>query len=61
MAFPCISTGILDYPIELAAQVAVESVHESLSKDSSIQEVIFCCFSPGDLLHYERILNRPQA
>lgn len=61
IAFPCISTGIYGYPIELAAQVAVQSVREGLSEDSSIQEVIFCCFSPGDLLHYEHILNRPQA
>lgn len=61
IAFPSISTGIYGYPIELAAQVAVKTVRESLSKDSSIQEVIFCCFSQEDLLHYENILNGPQA
>lgn len=61
IAFPSISTGIYGYPVELAAQVAVKTVRESLSKDSSIQEVIFCCFSQEDLLHYENILNGPQA
>ncbi|CUR81407.1 O-acetyl-ADP-ribose deacetylase [Achromobacter xylosoxidans] len=61
IAFPSISTGIYGYPIELAAQVAVKTVRESLSKDSSIKEVVFCCFSQEDLLHYEHILNRPQA
>ncbi|WP_313620149.1 O-acetyl-ADP-ribose deacetylase [Achromobacter sp.] len=61
IAFPSISTGIYGYPIELAAEVAVKSVRESLGRDSAIQEVIFCCFSPEDLLHYERILNRPLA
>ena len=61
IAFPSISTGIYGYPIELAAEVAVESVRDSLSKNSPVQEVIFCCFSQEDLVHYERILNRPPA
>ncbi len=61
IAFPSISTGIYGYPIGLAAQVAVETVRESLSKDSPAQEIIFCCFSEEDLQHYERLLNAPQA
>jgi len=61
IAFPSISTGIYGYPIELAAALAVKSVRESLSADSSVQEVIFCCFSTDDLLQYDRILNRPLA
>lgn len=61
IAFPSISTGIYGYPIELAAEVAVESVRVSLAGDSSILEVIFCCFSVEDLLQYESILNRPLA
>lgn len=61
IAFPSISTGIYGYPIGLAAQVAVETVRESLSKDSPVQEIIFCCFSEEDLQHYERLLNAPQA
>jgi O-acetyl-ADP-ribose deacetylase len=61
IAFPSISTGVYGYPIELAAQVAVKSVRESLSQDSPIQEVVFCCFSTEDLLQYERLLNRPHA
>lgn len=57
IAFPSISTGIYGYPIELAAEVAVRSVRESLAKDSSVQEVIFCCFSAEDLLQYELVLR----
>ncbi len=61
IAFPSISTGIYGYPVALAAEVAIETVRASLARDSSIQEVIFCCFSQEDLLQYERILNRPPA
>ena len=61
VAFPSISTGIYGYPIALAARVAVNTVRESLGTASSIQEVVFCCFSPEDLLHYENILNETTA
>ncbi|KGD90509.1 Appr-1-p processing protein [Achromobacter sp. RTa] len=57
IAFPSISTGIYGYPIELAAEVAVKSVRESLSRDSPVQEVVFCCFSAEDLARYEQVLN----
>jgi O-acetyl-ADP-ribose deacetylase (regulator of RNase III) len=59
IAFPSISTGVYGYPIELAAQIAVKSVRESLSQDSPVQEVVFCCFSTEDLLQYECLLNKP--
>lgn len=54
LAFPCISTGIYGYPIELAAKIAIDTVRESLVEFTSIQAVIFCCFSSGDLAVYER-------
>jgi len=57
LAFPSISTGIYGYPIELAAQVAVASVREALQQPSSVEEVVFCCFSAQDLGVYERLLG----
>ena len=57
LAFPSISTGIYGYPVELAARIAVDTVRSSLRQFAPIQEVVFCCFSPGDLLVYERVLN----
>jgi O-acetyl-ADP-ribose deacetylase (regulator of RNase III) len=56
VAFPSISTGIYGYPIELAAEVAVTAVRESLRELTSLHEVIFCCFSLADLLVYQRLL-----
>jgi O-acetyl-ADP-ribose deacetylase (regulator of RNase III) len=61
IAFPCISTGIYGYPIELAAAVAVSTVRSSLDEFAAIQEVIFCCFSPGDLRVYEIALQRANS
>ena len=61
LAFPSISTGIYGYPIELAAKVAVTTVRSSLQEFATIQEVIFCCFSPSDLQVYEGALREPAA
>lgn len=57
IAFPCISTGVYGYPVELAARVAVETVRSSLPEFGSIREVIFCCFSAGDFAVYQKLLN----
>ena len=57
IAFPCISTGIYGYPVEQAARIAIGTVRSSLPQPGSIQEVIFCCLSSGDLTVYQRILD----
>lgn len=61
LAFPSISTGVYGYPVELAAAVAVSTVRSSLHELVAIEEVIFCCFSPGDLAVYEGVIGRPAA
>lgn len=57
IAFPGISTGIYGYPVAPAARLAVSTVREALTDASSpVEEVVFCCFSPGDLAIYEAVL-----
>jgi O-acetyl-ADP-ribose deacetylase (regulator of RNase III) len=58
IAFPSISTGVYGYPFELAARVAVDTASEVIQKSSKLEEVIFCCFSPGDLVVYESLLSK---
>lgn len=57
IAFPCISTGVYGYPLELAARVAVGTVRSALREPGSIREVVFCCFSSGDLAVYRKLLD----
>jgi O-acetyl-ADP-ribose deacetylase len=59
LAFPGISTGIYGYPIESAARIAVTTVRTTMLEHEAPEEVIFCCYSSGDLAVYESILHAP--
>lgn len=58
IAFPGISTGVYGYPVDLAAEIAVTTVHDVVASGLPMDQVIFCCFSERDLAVYKRLLTR---
>lgn len=57
IAFPSISTGIYGYPVDQAARIAVSTVSSFLKAHDGFREIVFCCFSSGDLAIYEDLLR----
>lgn len=57
IGFPCISTGIYHFPIEQAANTAVETVQECLKSMPGIEKVVFVCFSERDFQIYQSVLS----
>jgi len=58
IAFPAISTGVYRFPADRAAEVAVASTIEALADASSIDRVIFCCFSNESARLHEQAIAR---
>jgi O-acetyl-ADP-ribose deacetylase len=52
IAFPCISTGVFDYPKDEACQIATETVAAWLREHEHPRRVIFCCFGSADARIY---------
>jgi O-acetyl-ADP-ribose deacetylase len=57
IAFPAISCGVYGYPIDLAAQVALETVYAFLAQDDSIAGVSFVCFNDRDYQSYVEVFG----
>lgn len=58
IAFPNISTGIYGYPVEEAANIAINTVRKAQSPD--IEKVIFVCFNEENFKLYEEKLRKIQ-
>ena len=48
VAFPSISTGAYGFPITKATPIALNTAKRILKENSSLEKVIFVCFSDGD-------------
>ncbi|MDE2155045.1 MAG: O-acetyl-ADP-ribose deacetylase [Xanthomonadaceae bacterium] len=56
IAFPAISCGVYGYPAALAAEVAVATLHDELTRFASI-DVQLCCFSETMHAIWQQALN----
>jgi O-acetyl-ADP-ribose deacetylase len=53
VAFPAISTGVYGYPVELAADVAVEATAEALGAQDTVELVRFVLFDEQTLAAFD--------
>jgi O-acetyl-ADP-ribose deacetylase (regulator of RNase III) len=53
IAFPAISCGIYRFPVDRAAQIALEETKQFLSASSSLDRVLFVCREDSVLAAYE--------
>ena len=58
LAFPAISTGVYQFPLERATGIAINETIVFLKKNRSIKKVIFVCFSRKTYDSYYRILEK---
>lgn len=56
IAFCCISTGVFNFPNDLAAEIAIDTVRKFLKAESKI-DVIFNVFKEIDLQIYRKLLD----
>jgi O-acetyl-ADP-ribose deacetylase (regulator of RNase III) len=59
IAFPAISTGAYNFPLQEATEIAVGTVSEAVEGTAVIGEVLFCCYSAEDLAQYRAVLMQP--
>lgn len=56
ISFPNISTGIYGYPKKEAAAIAVKTVTEFLSTNTTVTAVVFVCFDEENFQLYQSLL-----
>lgn len=56
VAFPSISTGVYHFPLERAADIAVQTIMDALAAHPEIEAVTMVCFDPETGAAYERAL-----
>jgi O-acetyl-ADP-ribose deacetylase (regulator of RNase III) len=57
IAFPNISTGVYNFPKELAAEIAIREVKDFIQHCKHIKVVIFVCFDEDNYQIYKKLLS----
>jgi len=58
IAFPCISTGVYEYPFEEACKIALDTITAFLDDNQSIEQVILVCRSQSNYDSYAEIIKK---
>lgn len=58
LAFPAISTGIYGYPKAAAAEIAVNTVSDYLTRHSLLRQIYFVCYDDETARLYQRLLTQ---
>lgn len=56
IAFPNISTGVYNFPKDLAAEIAIKEVKEFFKNSKKIRKVYFVCFDEENYQIYKKLL-----
>nr|WP_280176108.1 macro domain-containing protein [Xenorhabdus budapestensis] len=59
VSFPNISTGIYRFPQKMAAKIALETIHSSLSINQNILQVNLVCFDDENYDIYRSLTQPP--
>jgi len=57
IAFPSLSTGIYNYPMNFASKIAIQTVSSFCEKNEGIEKVVFVVFSDESLALYEEAMT----
>lgn len=57
IAFPAISTGVYGFPLERATQIAFNAIWHFLRSNTSLEKVIFVCFSDTAYDYYQKLAH----
>lgn len=58
IAFPAISTGVYGYPRAAAAEIAVKTVSEFITRRELPEQIYFVCYDEENARLYERLLTQ---
>ncbi len=56
IAFPCVSTGVYNFPIDRAAAIALREIGEFIKTDNCLEKIIIVCFDEHNYGAYSKLM-----
>jgi O-acetyl-ADP-ribose deacetylase (regulator of RNase III) len=57
VAFPCISTGVYNFPIKRASAIALREIRNFLQENHLPEKVLLVCFDTANYKQYQQLLQ----